>query len=123
MPHTRSHYIIDGTTDPLRANPVLRGLLVLLRALASFALTFIELVSEIVAPLLLIAGAVWWAALRIAGSIAVEPEIGQILQYLPAQFRLGDHWLTPDGLIRQGLLLLAVVAACRTLNRLIAREI
>ncbi|PWC27680.1 hypothetical protein CR165_16825 [Pseudoroseomonas aestuarii] len=104
-------------------SPALRGLAVVAKALASFAVTFIELLAELLAPLLLFVGALWWGALRLVGQISAEPELQAMLHVLPTQLQLGAYDLTPAGLIRQGLLLLAVVAACRTVNRLLAREL
>lgn len=101
---------------------MLRWLLILLWGLVTFALTFVELVAEIAGPLLLIGGAVWWLALQAVGGLALEPDLQQFLQYFPSSLQAGGHVFTPGGMIRLGLLLLAVVAACRTVNGIIARE-
>lgn len=98
------------------------GLAIVLWGVLSFLLTFVELVCEILAPIALFAGGLWWAALRIAGSLPAEPEIRQFLAYLPNQLVLSGHLLTPERLMLQALVLLAVVAACRTVNGIIARE-
>lgn len=123
MSRTESRTMFDRPYERPATNPLLRGLATLARALAGFALTFIELLAEFLAPLLLLAGGVWWLALQLAGGLTLEPELQQYLHYLPRQLQVGGEWLTPGGLIRQGLLLMAVVAACRTLNRLIGREL
>jgi hypothetical protein len=104
-------------------SPLWRGLRLSVWAVVSFALTFVELVAEWVAPLVLMAGLAWWGVLQVVGGIRVEPEIQQFLAYVPRQLLLGGTVWTPGMLITQGLTLLAVVAACRTLNRLISREI
>lgn len=123
MPSTFSRYGLRVRPAAWHGSLALRGLVVVAKALASFAITFIELLAELLAPLLLFVGALWWAALRVVSEISVEPELQAMLHVLPTQLQLGGHELTPAGLIRQGLLLLAVVAACRTVNRLLAREL
>lgn len=118
-----SHFGPEAGAAPLRGSAALRGLIVVAKALACFAVTFVELLAELLAPLLLFVGALWWGALRVVGQLTVEPELQAMLHVLPTQLQLGAYELTPAGLIRQGLLLLAVVAACRTVNRLLAREL
>ncbi|PHK93924.1 hypothetical protein CR162_16005 [Pseudoroseomonas rhizosphaerae] len=123
MPSTSSRYGLETRRAGRHDSLALRGLVVVAKALASFAVTFAELLAELLAPLLLFTGALWWGALRLVGQISVEPELQAMLHVLPTHLQLGGHELTPAGLIRQGLLLLAVVAACRTVNRLLAREL
>ncbi|MXP62897.1 hypothetical protein E0493_05970 [Roseomonas sp. M0104] len=101
---------------------VLRGASILFWGLVTFGLTFVELVAELAGPLLLLVGALWWLGLQALGSLPLDPELQQFLHYVPGQLRAGGYLFTPGGLIRQGLLLLAVVAACRTVNGIIARE-
>ncbi|MDJ0389232.1 hypothetical protein QMO56_14010 [Roseomonas sp. E05] len=101
---------------------VLRGASILFWGLVTFSLTFIELVAELAGPLLLLVGALWWLGLQALGGLTLDPELQQFLHYVPSQLRAGGYLFTPGGLIRQGLLLLAVVAACRTVNGIIARE-
>ncbi|KAA2212106.1 hypothetical protein [Teichococcus oryzae] len=101
---------------------LLKGVRVLFWGLIIFALTFVELVAELAGPLLLIAGALWWLGLHVLAGIQLEPELQQYLSYVPGTLRAGGYSFTPAGMIRQGLLLLAVVAACRTINGIIARE-
>jgi len=100
----------------------LRWLLILFWGAVTFALTFVELVAEIAGPLLLIGGAVWWLALQAVGGLTLEPELQQFLRFFPSTLQAGGHVFTPGGMIRDGLLLLALVAACRTVNGIIARE-
>jgi hypothetical protein len=102
--------------------PVLRGIGIAFWGVVSFALTFAELVAEVVAPLLLMVGGLWWAALQVVATLPVPPELKPLLQSFPTQLMAGGHVLTPAGLIVQGLWLLAVVAACRTLNGIIAKQ-
>lgn len=123
MPSTSSRYGLEARPAAWHGSPALRGLVVVVKALASFTVTFIELLAELLAPFLLFVGALWWGALRLLGQISMAPELQAVLHVLPTQLQLGGHEVTPAGLIRQGLLLLAVVAACRTVNRLLAREL
>lgn len=101
---------------------ILRGAWVAFWGLVTFGLTFVELVAELAGPLLLLAGALWWLALQGLGGLSLEPELQQFLHYVPDRLHAGGYLFTPGGMIRQGLLLLAVVAACRTVNGIIARE-
>jgi hypothetical protein len=101
---------------------VLRGIGIIFWGLVSFALTFVELVAEVVAPLLLMLGGLWWAASQIIGKLPVPAEVQPVLQAFPTQLVAAGHVLTPTGLIVQGLWLLAIVAACRTLNGIIFKE-
>jgi hypothetical protein len=101
---------------------VLKGIGIVFWGLVSFGLTFVELVAEVVAPLLLMLGGLWWAATQIIPKLPVPPEAQPMLQSFPTQLVAAGHVLTPTGLIIQGLWLLAVVAACRTLNSIIFKE-
>lgn len=91
-------------------------------AAASFVLNLVEQVAEVVAPLLLAAGLAWWGALQVADAVSLEPAIQSILDMVPTRFVVHGWPLTPGGLIRDGVLLMALVAACRTLNGILARE-
>jgi hypothetical protein len=101
---------------------VLRGLGVAFWGLVTFGLTFVELVAEVVAPLLLMLGGLWWALGQVIAALPIPPEIQPMVQSFPKQLVASGHVLTPSGLIVQGLWLLAVVAACRTLNGIIAKQ-
>ncbi|MFC3127619.1 hypothetical protein ACFOD4_21350 [Pseudoroseomonas globiformis] len=117
------HDVYDPDFAERRASPaVLRGLRVVLCGLASFALTFVELVAELAGPLLLLTGVLWWLGLQALGALRLEPEIQQFLAYMPHRLSAAGYEFTPASMIGQGLALLAVVAACRTLNGIIARE-
>ncbi|MFH5925550.1 hypothetical protein [Roseomonas xinghualingensis] len=107
----------------LRRHPLVRGLRVVCYAVLGFALTFVELVAELLASFLLLGGALWWITLKVINSLSVEAEVQDILRYFPTRVAFGEYWVTPTDLIRQGLLLLAVIAACHTLNRLIDRKL
>jgi hypothetical protein len=100
----------------------LRGVGIAFWGLVTFALTFVELVAEVVAPLLMMLGGLWWATGQIIAAIPVPPEIQPMLRSFPTQLVAAGHVLTPTGLIIQGLWLLAVVAACRTINGIIHKQ-
>ncbi|EHM01011.1 hypothetical protein HMPREF9946_02328 [Acetobacteraceae bacterium AT-5844] len=101
---------------------LLKGVGIILWGLISFGLTFVELVAEVVAPLLLLLGGLWWAASQMLSKLPVPAEVQPALQAFPTQLEAAGYVLTPTGLIIQGLWLLAVVAACRTLNSIIFKE-
>jgi hypothetical protein len=101
---------------------VLRGIGIVFWGRVSCVLTFVELVAEVIAPLLLMLGGLWWAASQIIGKLPVPAEVQPVLQSFPTQLVAAGHVLTPTGLIVQGLWLLAIVAACRTLTGIIFKE-
>jgi hypothetical protein len=100
----------------------LRVLAVAFWGLVSFALTFAELLAEIAAPLVLMLGALWWAALQVIAALPVPPEVQPMVAAFPTRLVAAGQVLTPTGLIVQGLWLVAVVAACRTLNNIIFKR-
>lgn len=104
-------------------SPLWRALRLTVWAVVSFALTFVELIAEWVAPLLLLGGLAWLAVVKVVGTLHLEPEIQQFLHYVPSQVLVAGTVWTPVGLITQGITLLAIVAGCRTLNRLISRDV
>lgn len=101
---------------------VLRGAWIVLWAIVSFAVNFAQAVAEEVAPLLLLLGAVWWGLLKVLAGLPLQPDIKQYMAYLPERLQAGGYTLTPTGMIEMGILLLAVVAACRTVDGIIARR-
>jgi hypothetical protein len=96
------------------------------RGLALFAFCFVEILAELLAPVVLIGG-IGWAALPGLLSMAT-PEgqarelLNNIVQAVPREIHLGHMALTPTALIVDGLLLIAVVALCRTLQSIIGTE-
>lgn len=101
---------------------VLKGARILVFGVLTFALTLAEEVADILAPVVLLLGLGWWAALHVLGSVITEPALQPILQQLPARLLVAGHEFTPAGMIRDGILLVVVIAACRTLNGIIAKE-
>jgi hypothetical protein len=89
-----------------------------------FCLSLMEQVAELLAPMLFVAGIAWWAVLRVVGSVQLDDgsPVQKFIQHIPAALVLSSHHLTPGRLIRDGLLLMALVAACRTIGDIIAKE-
>lgn len=101
---------------------VLRGAWIVLWGLVSFAVNFAQAVAEEVAPLLLLLGAVWWGLLKVVAGLPLQPDMKQYMAYLPERLQAGGYTLTPSGMIETAILLLALVAACRTVDGIIARR-
>lgn len=99
-----------------------RALGVAFWGLVSFGLTFVELLAEIAAPLVLMLGALWWGALQVIAALPVPPEMQPMVAAVPGRLVAAGYVLTPGGMIVQGLWLVAVVAACRTLNGIIFKQ-
>ncbi|MFC0408894.1 hypothetical protein [Roseomonas elaeocarpi] len=90
--------------------------------LVTFALTFLEQIAEILAPLLLVAGIAWWLVVHVTAGLHVDPMVQGILEQVPTRYWVGGYNLSPSSLITNGVLAVAVVAACRTLTGIIAKE-
>ncbi len=105
----------------------LRVAKVVARGVVLFAFSFVEIVAELLAPLVLICG-IGWAALPGLLSMAsgeggqTHEMLNNVLQSIPREVHLGGMVLTPTGLIVDGLLLIAVVALCRTLQTIVSIE-
>lgn len=96
------------------------------RGVVLFGFSFVEIVAELLAPIVLICG-IAWAALPAMLSMApgegqAHEMLGTVLQAIPRELHLGHMVLTPPALIFDGLLLVAVVALCRTLQTIISTE-
>ena len=63
-----------------------------------------------------------YVLVNLTANLHLDPMLQSVVTQLPHSLSLGGHYLTPEGLIRNGVLLVAVVAACRTLNGIIAKE-
>ncbi len=91
---------------------------------------FLQQLAELLAPLLLVAGLGWWALPRVVGAVtagtaSTDSQAHDILNSIsgtiPSGLHLAGHWITPAGLIVDGLLLMAVAAVGATLSALAAR--
>lgn len=106
--------------------------------LAHFCFYLIQQIAELAAPVLLVLGAGWWALPHLLGMAShgaasvdtPSADTGQVHDMLatashaiPASLDLGGHVFTAGGLIFDGILLMALAAACSTLAAIAAREI
>ena len=122
---------IRTAAGPDRPPALLRLLRLGVWSLLHFAFYFLQQLAELLAPLLLVAGIGWWSLPKIVAAITVEagnPDsqardiLNTISGTIPAGVRLAGHWITPGGLILDGLLLMAIAAIGATLSALAARS-
>ncbi|MCK8785155.1 hypothetical protein M0638_12250 [Roseomonas sp. NAR14] len=88
----------------------------------TFLLNLAEQVAELLAPLAFLLGLLWWGVLRVVGRLDLEPQVQAIVAQLPRTLEVGGWVLSPERLMRDGLMLMVVVAACRTLTAIIHKE-
>jgi hypothetical protein len=98
-----------------------------MRGVVLFAFSFIEIMAELLAPIVLICG-IGWAALpsllSMAGNSGQARELlGSAVQSVPSEIHFGGMAFTPTALIVDGLLLIAVVALCRTMQTIVSTEL
>jgi hypothetical protein len=106
---------------PLRAAAV--SARILFWGAIQFALSLAEQVAELLAPMTFIAGIIWWAVLRVLGSMQLDDgTLQKLAEHIPATLIIGGHLIAPGRLIEDGLLLMALVAGCRTVGDIIAKE-
>jgi hypothetical protein len=129
-PDTRAQQDRDdwraAATHPAVAS-ALRLIRMVLRGVVVFAFCFLEIIAELAAPIVLICGIGWTALpglLAVVGGSdgQVHDVVSSIAQAIPGQVRLGHTTLTPTTLIVDGLLLIGVVALCRTVQTIVASE-
>ena len=90
---------------------------------------FLQQLAELLAPLLLVLGLGWWALPHIVAAITTEAGadsqardiLNTVSGTIPAGLHFAGHWITPGGLIFDGLLLMALAAIGATLSALAAR--
>ena len=99
-----------------------RATKMVVRGLILFAFSFVEIVAELLAPIVLVFG-IGWAMLP--GIVSIAGPEGQardfvtaMVQAIPREIHLGRTAVTPASLILEGILLIAVVALCRTVQTL-----
>ncbi len=89
-------------------------------SVANMALVFAEHLAELFAPLLLLAGAAWWAIPRGLDALTLDGPAAELLQTVrsrvPHEIYAAGRYYSAGSLIVDGLWLVAVVAACRTLS-------
>ena len=88
------------------------------------ALLFGEILAELLAPLLLLGGIVWWAVPRALAAITLDGPPGDVLQmvrsHVPHDIYLDGSYYSAGTLITDGLWLIALVAVCRTASAALA---
>ena len=81
-------------------------------------LLFGEILAELLAPLLLLGGIVWWAVPKALAAFTLDGQPGELLQMVrsrvPHDVYLNGDYYSAGTLISDGLWLVAVVAICRT---------
>jgi len=92
------------------------------RGLVLFVFSFVEIIAELLAPIVLVFG-IGWAVLPSIISVAgTEGQAREFLttlgQAIPKEIHLGRTAITPLSLIVDGVFLVAVVALCRTVQTL-----
>jgi hypothetical protein len=121
----RADFAYDRTLRLARDHPTMRVTLRLARLIIGgvflFAIAFVEMLAELLAPIVLICGAAWAALPSVMSALGgTNPETSELVQTMlksvPSHLAFGHVMLTPMGLIFDGLLLIAVVALCRTLQ-------
>jgi hypothetical protein len=97
---------------------------VLIWSVLNACLLFAEQLAELCAPLLLLAGVVWWAIPRALAAVTLDGQAGDMLQMVRARFPhdiyLNGDYYSAGTLITDGIWLIAVVAVCRTLSAALA---
>jgi hypothetical protein len=92
-------------------------------AVINAAILFAEQLAELLAPLLLLAGAVWWAIPRGLDALKLDGPANDILQqvraHVPSEIFVSGSYYSAHTLISDGLWCIAVVAICRTLSNLL----
>jgi hypothetical protein len=92
-------------------------------AVINTVILFAEQLAELLAPLLLLAGAIWWAVPKGLEALKLDGPANDILlqvrAHVPLEIAIGDSFYTAHTLIYDGLWCIAVVAICRTLSHLL----
>ena len=82
------------------------------------ALLFGEQLGELLAPLLLLGGIIWWAVPRALAAITLDGPAGDVLAMVrsrvPHDLYLNGDYYSASSLISDGLWMIALVAVCRT---------
>ena len=88
------------------------------------ALVFAEHLAEMLAPLLLLAGGIWWLVPRALNAITLDGQAQDVLElvraHVPHELTLDGATYTAGTLIADALWLVAAVAICRTLSAALA---
>ncbi len=114
----------EGTSRAVWLRLAERFMRVAVWSIINAALMFAEHLAEMLAPLLLMAGAVWWLIPRVLDTITLEGQAEDVLQvvraHIPHEVYVDGALYTASVLITDALWLVAVVAICRTLSAALA---
>ncbi len=123
MSYTRLETRDDPQDRRLPLSWLVRLLSVTVWAVINAALLFAEQLAELLAPLLLLAAAVWWAIPRGLEALKLDGQANDILQqvraHVPLEIGVDGTYYTYHSLVYYGLMCIAVVAICRTLSSLL----
>lgn len=104
----------------------LRLIKLVVRGVVFFAFSFIEIIAEVLAPILLLCGIVWSVLPNILSMAPADGQardmINTVVQAIPQELHVGRTIITPSALILDGLLLIALVALCRTIQAMVSTE-
>ncbi len=104
-----------------------RGLRTAAWGVLHWAVGFAGQVLEVIAPLVLVCGLGWWAMPRLAGLVPLDPQaravVDDALSRVPDILHVAGLWLSPVGLVVDGLLLMALAALLHTVGAIVAAEI
>jgi hypothetical protein len=104
----------------------LRILRLVARGTVFFVFAFTEIVAELMAPILLICGFGWALLPRILAMVNPDGQardmIRAVTDAIPQELHVAGLSLTPSSLIVDGLLLISLVALCRTLQTVVSTE-
>ncbi len=97
------------------------------QGLVMFAVGFVEIVAEVLAPIVLISGIAWSFLPGLLSGVGPEgparDAINSVVQAVPREIHFGHSVITPGSLIFDGIMLIALVALCRTILAIVNREI
>ena len=97
---------------------------VLAWSVLNIGLLFAETLAELLAPFLLIGGALWWVLPRALAAVTLDGPANDMLQLVrarvPHDIYLDGSYYSASTLIMDGLWLVAAVAICRTLSAALA---
>ena len=104
-----------------------RGLRTAAWGLLHWAVGFAGQLLEVTAPLVLVCGLGWWAVPRVVRLVPMDAQaqtaVDDVLARMPETLHVAGMWLSPVGLIVDGLLLMALAALLQTMGAIIAAEI
>ena len=96
--------------------------------LVHFAFVLVQQIAELLAPLLLVLGAGWYALPKAVSLIQtndgqMRDVLNGLVEKFPTEFTLAGHHITPVGLIVDGVVLMVLAAALSTATAVLANEL